>query len=306
MRRIAKGDLLCMPAPHGRANRSPMRQTLYIRADGRMSHFHQAARANRDNARPAAGRDGTKVSSFDIRHDTMPVAVGVLPPLHEIGGGNEGIAHSSAINLDPDRGAPIFSERHEFSPVAHRIRRVVGLGIEIGEVKDTHPSQGPNVRIIIWPHPGAPPFGIGNRRVRQNLLIASDSCEALRRGGMPKPAMQGSQTIFSEFHGIHFQTPVAAKGTRRIRVTQSTHYPTYLDAPVLLPLERTPLALSSEYVKLESPLLSWRNLPGQHSLLQSNPVRPETFRLWSIYSPARFSQNATLFSCCLAKLTQIP
>ena len=214
MHRIVPGDLQCMPAPRGRTNRSLTRQTLHIRADGRMSHFHQAAWANGDDARPAAGGDRTKVSSFDVRHDTMPVAVGVLPPLHEIGGGNEGIAYSSAINLDPDRGAPSFSERHEFSPAAHRIGSAVGLGIEIGEVKETHASQRPNVRIVIWSHPGAPPFGIENRRIRQNLLIASNRFEALRRGRMPKAAMQGSQTIFSEFHGIQFQTPVAAKGTR--------------------------------------------------------------------------------------------
>ena len=167
MHRIVPGDLQCMPAPRGRTNRSLTRQTLHIRADGRMSHFHQAAWANGDDARPAAGGDRTKVSSFDVRHDTMPVAVGVLPPLHEI-----------------------------------------------GEVKETHASQRPNVRIVIWSHPGAPPFGIENRRVRQNLLIASNRFEALRRGRMPKAAMQGSQTIFSEFHGIQFQTPVAAKGTR--------------------------------------------------------------------------------------------
>ena len=126
-------------------------------------------------------------------------------------------AYSNAIDLDPDRGAPIFSERHEFSPVTHRIRCVVGLGIEIGEVKETHPSQRPNVGIVIWPLSGSPPFGVGNRWVRQNLPIASDTFEALRRGRMPKPAMQGSQTIFSEVHGIQFQTPVAAKGTRPIR-----------------------------------------------------------------------------------------
>ena len=122
----------------------------------------------------------------------------------------------SMPNLDPDCGTPRLSERHELGPAAHRIRSAVGLGIEVGEVKETHPSQRPNVRKVVWTHPGAPPFGIGNRRVRQNLLNASDTFEALRRGRMPKPTMQGSQTIFSEFHGIQFRTPVAAKGTRPI------------------------------------------------------------------------------------------
>ena len=194
-----------MPALYGRANRSPTWQTLHIEARARMSDFCQAARANGKDARPATGRNRTKVSSFYVRHHTMPVAVGVLPPLHELDRGNKGIANSYSIDLDPDCCAPRLSERHELGPTAHRVGSAVGLGIEVGEVKETHPFQRPNVGKVIWTHSGAPPFGIGNRRVRQNLLITSDTIEALRRGRMPKPTMQDSQArplAGDHLHGV--------------------------------------------------------------------------------------------------------
>ena len=61
------------------------------------------------------------MSRFDVGHQTMPVAVGVFPPLHEFSRRNQGSQNSRSINLDPDCGAPFISERNELGPVAYRI-----------------------------------------------------------------------------------------------------------------------------------------------------------------------------------------
>lgn len=57
-------------------------------------HEHYAAGTYRQNTRPTIGRNRTKMSSFDLGHQTMPVAVGVVPPLHELSRGNEVSANS--------------------------------------------------------------------------------------------------------------------------------------------------------------------------------------------------------------------
>ena len=64
--------------------------------------MQQAARAYRRGTTPRTGRNRNEMSSFNVGHQTMPVAVGVLPPLHQFGRGNDGSANSHSINLDPD------------------------------------------------------------------------------------------------------------------------------------------------------------------------------------------------------------
>lgn len=46
MHYIVQGDLSCMPALYGRANRSLTWQTLHMETRARMSDFRQAAWAN--------------------------------------------------------------------------------------------------------------------------------------------------------------------------------------------------------------------------------------------------------------------